>query len=136
MASNRIWGDRGEKIVILDSSAIMMLFEFPVNLEDQLTELIGKHHIIVPKPIVKELMFLSQKGKGKQKTKAKAALKIIEKYDVVDVNNNSKGDESVLSLAEKLDGIVVTNDHELRRRVKRSSLHVVFLRGKGKLVIE
>ena len=80
MASNRIWGDRGEKIVILDSSAIMMLFEFPVNLEDQLTELIGKHLVIVPKPIVKELMFLSQKGKGKQKTKAKAALKIIEKY--------------------------------------------------------
>ena len=66
MASDRIWGNRSEKTVILDSNAVMMLFEFQINLEDELVKLIGKNKIIIPKTIIGELDFLSKNGKGKK----------------------------------------------------------------------
>ena len=135
MASYRIRRNKVEKIVILDSSAILMLFEFSINLEDELTRLLGKCRIVVPKSIVEELKFLSKNGKGRKKTFAKVSFELIEKYDVVDTDG-FKGDDSVLFLAKELNGIVVTNDRELRERTKEAGLHTIFLRNKSKLVLD
>ncbi len=135
MASDRLWRNRDGKIVILDSSAVMMLFEFSINLEDELTRLLGPYHIVVPKPILRELTFLSEKGMGMKNIKARAALKLIEKYDTVEVKEKT-GDDAVLALAKQTGGIVVTNDRELRKRLKEQSLSVVFLRAKKRLMIE
>lgn len=134
MASYRIWRDPKEKTVILDSSALMMPFEYSVNLEDELTRLLGKFSILVPKPIVEELIFLSKNGKGRKKHLAKSALILIKNYNIID--SEGKGDDSVLFLAKKFQGIVVTNDRDLRNRVKKSSLQTIFLRGKKKLFLE
>jgi len=135
MASNRIWRDRGEKTVILDSSTILMLFEFQVDLEDELTRLVGKYNIIIPRPIYDELEFLSQHGKGKKRINAKASLNLVKKYEIVDVDEKT-GDDSVFSLARETKCIVVTNDKELKNRLKKISISVIFLRAKKKLVIE
>lgn len=113
----------------------MMLFEFSIDLEKELTRLLGNYHIVIPTPIVKELEFLSENGMGKKKMKAKASLKLIKKYDTIDVNEED-GDNSILELAKKVNGIVITNDRELRNRLKEISLLVVFLRAKKKLAIE
>jgi len=134
MASNRLREDRNGKTVILDSSAVMMLFEFSIDLEDELTRLLGKFRIIVPSPIVEELKLLSEKGKGKKKLIAKPSLELIKKYEIVDEGGN--GDDAVLMLAKKLNGIVITNDRELRKRVKESSLQTIYLRGKSRLVLD
>ena len=135
MASDRLWGDRIHKTVILDSSAIMMLFEFSIDLEKELTRLLGTYHIVVPKPIARELEFLSENGDGNKNAKAKASLKLIKKYDVINVDEKF-GDDSILELAKKTNGIVVTNDRELRNRLKELSISVIFLRSKKKLVLE
>ena len=134
MASNRLREDRDGKTVILDSSAVMMLFEFSIGLEDELTRLLGKFHIVVPRPIFEELKLLSEKGKGKKKTIAKHSLELIKKYEIVNAEGN--GDDAVLMLAKKFNGIVITNDRELRKRVKESSLQTIYLRGKSRLVLE
>jgi rRNA-processing protein FCF1 len=135
MASDRLWGDKIYKTVILDSSAVLMLFEFSIDLEKELTRLLGSYHIVIPTPIVRELEFLSENGKGEKKTKAKASLKLIKKYDAINVDETG-GDDSILDLAKKINGIVVTNDMELRKRLKKLSLSVIFLRSKKKLVME
>ena len=80
MASNRIREDRKEKLVLLDCNAIMMLFEFSINLEDELQRLIGFYKIKIPISVQKELNILAEKGKNKQKKIAKPALKLIKKY--------------------------------------------------------
>ena len=131
MASNRIRRDRDAKLVILDSSAIMMLFEFSIDLEGELTRLLGKYHVVIPMPIIRELEFLSKHGKGKKSLFAKSSLKLIEKYDAEEADG--KGDDAVFCLAEKLNGIVVTNDRELKNRLKAASLQVIYLRGKKQL---
>ena len=136
MALDRIWRNREEKIVILDSNAIMMLFEFSIDLEDELTRLLGKYHVIVPKPIIEELEFLSKHGKGKKKFIAKPALEFVSRYDVDSEDTDEKGDNAVFHLAKKLSGIVLTNDRVLRKRLRKESLHVIYLRGKNRLVLE
>jgi len=134
MASDRLRRDRDGKIVILDSSAVMMLFEFSINLEDELTRLLGRFQILIPSPILKELKFLSEHGKGKKKLIAKPALELIKKYEII--GENGDADDSVLLLAQKFNGIVVTNDRDLRKRVKEASLHNIYLRGKSRLTLE
>ena len=52
------------------------------------------------------------------------------------VDEAVKGDDAVFYLAKKLQGIVVTNDRELRKRVKKKSLKTIYLRGKNKLAFE
>ena len=135
MASYRLWGDKIHKTVILDSSAVLTLFEFSIDLEKELTRLLGSYHIVIPTPIVRELEFLSENGRGEKKAKAKASLKLIKKYDAIYVDEK-RGDDSILVLAKKINGIVVTNDKELRNRLKKLSLSVIFLRSKKKLAME
>jgi rRNA-processing protein FCF1 len=113
----------------------MMLFEFSINLEDELNKLIGKHKIIIPKAIADELKLLSEKGQGKKKNLAKASLQLIKKFEIIE-SEGKTADDAVLHLAQQLNGIVLTNDRELRKRIKKSSLHTIYLRGKGKLVLE
>jgi rRNA-processing protein FCF1 len=135
MASDRLWRNRKENIVILDSSAIMMLFEFSIYLEDELARLLGTYYIVVPSPIRNELVMLSAQGDGKKHQMAKASLKLIERYEIVNVDGEI-ADDAVVSLAKEMDGIVVTNDKGLRERLKKRSLSVIFLRAKQRLVLE
>ena len=134
MASDRLWRNPQEETVILDSSAIMMLFEYSINLEDELTRLLGKVKILIPKPIVDELIFLSENGKGRKKRLAKPALELIKNYKIIE--SEGTGDDSVLFLAKRLHAVVVTNDKELRNRIKEESLKTIFLRGKKRLVLD
>jgi len=134
MASNRLWQNRSKKTVILDSNAIMMLFEFNINLEDELTRLVGNYKIVIPRPVFNELNYLSENGKGKKKINAKASLKLIERYEIVDIDEKN-ADDAVFSLAKKSKGFVVTNDKELRNRLKKFSINVIFLRSKKRLVM-
>ena len=135
MASDRLRRNSKEKTVILDSNAIMMLFEFSLELDDELTLLLGKHHIVVPASVKRELAFLSRHAKGKKKRNAAAALNLLEQWDVAD-DEKTDGDTAVVSLAQQLNGVVVTNDRELRIRLKNLELPVIFLRGKQRLCLE
>ena len=135
MASHRIWGDSIHKTVILDSSAIMMCFEFSVDLEKELTRLLGLYHIVIPSSIIRELEFLSKNGKGKKKINAKASLKLLERYESIAVDEKN-ADDSLVELARSMKSVVVTNDKELRKRLKEHLLPVVFLRAKNKLMLE
>ena len=67
MASNRIWRNRNIKTVILDTSAIFMFFEFSIDIEQEISSLIGNYRIIIPKPIFNEIKTLSEIGKEKKK---------------------------------------------------------------------
>ena len=134
MASDRLWRNPKEKTVILDSSSLMMPFEYSIDLYEEIVRLLGKVKILIPKPIKDELIYLSEYGKGRKKRLAKPALELIKDFKIID--SEGKGDDSVLILAKKLNAVVVTNDRELRNRVKKESLRTIYLRGKKRLVLE
>jgi len=135
MASHWIWGDRIHKRVILDSNALMMCFEYSIDIEGELTRLLGSYQIIIPIFIKQELERLSKKSNGKKNINAKAALHLIKKYDMINVNGNN-ADDSLVDVAQQLHAVVVTNDKELRQRLKDVSVVVVFLRAKKILALE
>lgn len=133
MAFDRVRGDKIRKTVILDSSAILMFFEFSVDWEKELDSLLGAYHLVVPTAVVQELQMLATRRTGQKK--AAAALKLVEKYETIDEEAPS-ADEALLKIAEKTKGFVVTNDSELRHRLKARGCAVIFLRGKKKLVLD
>ncbi len=133
MALDRVRGDKIRKTVILDSSAILMFFEFSLDWEKDLDCLIGAYDIVIPTAVVRELQILAKESRAQKKIAA--ALKLIGKYRTIDVGFDS-ADEALLKTAEKTQGIVVTNDGELRKRLKEYKIPVIFLRGKSKLVMD
>lgn len=135
MASDRLWEHRKERLVVLDSNAVLMLFECSINLESELLRLLGSFHIVVPDFVVKELNILFEKSRGKKKVNAKAGLSLIKNYDVVDFDTDKNCDDALLDFAFSNGAIVVTNDKELRRRFKDRSLKTICLRGKNHLMI-
>jgi rRNA-processing protein FCF1 len=114
----------------------MMCFEFSIDIENELTRLLGKYHIIIPKPIVDELETLVKNGRGKKKRIAKPALDLIKKYDITNLDTDKKGDDAVIHFAQELKGIVLTNDRDLKKRLKELLIKVIYLRGKKRLILE
>jgi rRNA-processing protein FCF1 len=133
MAFDWIRGDKIRKTVILDSSAILMFFEFSVDWEKELDSLLGSYHIVIPTAVIQELKVLA--ASQKRLKKAAAALKLIEKYETID-EDARYADDALLKIAEKIKGIVVTNDTVLRQRLKKQGNSVIFLRGKKKLFLD
>ena len=134
MASDRLRKNSASKIVVFDSSAILMLFEYSIKLEQELVRLLGSYEIVIPSKIVEELKFLSEKGKGKKKQYAKPALKLVEKFKIV-ADKSENADNAVLNIAKKLNGIVFSNDKELKKRAKKEKIKTIFMRNKKYLMI-
>ncbi len=84
--------------------------------------------------MLKSLKFLSEKGKGKKKQYAKPALKLVEKYKIV-IDKSEKADDAVLNIAKKLNGVVFSNDKELKKRAKKEKIKTIFMRNKKYLMI-
>ena len=133
MASDRVWGDKIHKTVILDSSAILMFFEFSLDWEEELSRLLGAYTVVVPTAVINELRRLAIRRAGGKK--AAAALQLIQNYETVE-SDVAYADDAILSIASKTKGVVVTNDAELRRRLQKQGNSVIFLRGKKKLALD
>jgi rRNA-processing protein FCF1 len=116
-------------VVILDANALLMPFQFNINLDSELQRLVGECEILVPSSVLGELRKLESTTK-----EAKAALALAQKYIITQVEGS--GDQSILTLANDREGIVVTNDRGLIDELKRSRIPVIHLRSQTHLVLE
>ncbi len=113
--------------VILDTNALLMPFEIRMNLDLAIAELIGEARIIVPGPLVGELKHLDHKFAG-------AALALARKYEIVPTVTT--GDNAVMELARMTGGYVLTNDKELRRRLRKEKIPLIYLRSGTHLAVD
>ena len=111
------------------------MFEYTIDLEMELTRLVGSYQIIIPCSVKNELKILAKKGKSKRAQNSQAALKLIQKYQVLP-DEDRPVDDNIILLALELHAYVVTNDKELRNRLRGKYIGVIFLRGKQKLEID
>lgn len=105
--------------VVLDANALLMPFEFSINIDYELQRLLGECEVIVPAPIIGEL----RRSRSKH---SRAALALARKYKVSETKG--MGDEAVLELAVRLGAYVLTNDQPLRARLRRRGIRTIFLR--------
>ncbi|MCU0859442.1 MAG: twitching motility protein PilT [Thermoplasmata archaeon] len=106
-------------VVVLDANALLMPFQFKINIDLELQRLFGCPDVVVPSSVLGELANAVDKN-------AKVAMSLAKKYRVVETD--LRGDDAVLELADRLGAAVVTNDRELISRVRERGLRVVRLR--------
>jgi len=123
------------RAVVLDTNALMMPYQFGINIEKELNRLLGICRIIVPRTVVEEMEKLAEEG-GEVGRAAKLGLSIIRKRGFRLVETKSKGDEGVLETAIKMDAAIVTNDKELKKKAKELRLPIIYLREGCKLEME
>jgi len=129
------------KKVVLDTNALFFPFQFKVNIENEITALVGSCDIVVPDIVLEELRNLQKKG---NKT-AGAALRYAGRFEIYQRDSSAgvggetggvRGDTAVLDAAIDLKAILVTSDKELIGRAKKMGLQVIFLRGKQRLELK
>ncbi|MCD6275720.1 MAG: PIN domain-containing protein [Thermoplasmata archaeon] len=107
--------------VVLDANALMMPFEYKINLDLELLRLLGKYEAYVPSCVLGELERVARR-----RWEAKAALQLADKYRRVEVE--SLGDRGVIEAAKKLKAAVVTNDRVLINKLIKEGIAVIFMK--------
>ncbi len=117
------------RTVLLDANALLMPFQFRINLEAELRRLLGDVDIAVPTPVLEELRLLATHDRD-----AKAGERLAAKYRPVE--GQGSADDALLELGESLHAVVVTNDQPLLDRLKACGVPRAYLRSRSHLVLE
>ncbi len=123
------------RVVVLDTNALMMPYEFGINFEKELNHLLGVCRIIVPSAVIKEMERLAE-NEGKRGRAAQLGLNIVKKRGYRLMETEKDGDDGVMDVAIRMDGAILTNDKELKKKARSYGLAVIYLRGANKLEIE
>lgn len=115
------------QIVVLDTNALLMPFEMKMNLDYSVRNLLGDVDFVVPGPLIGELKHLDNKY-------ASAALQLARHYEIIPTD--ATGDDSVIELAVRTKGYVLTNDKVLRGRLRKIGVPLIYLRSGTHLVVE
>ncbi len=115
--------------LILDTNALMMPFQFGINLDLELERLFGSFEILVPSPVVRELRSLAPTD-----STARSALRLARKYKTVE--SEGETDKVLVNLAKDLHAVVVSNDKLVIRSLEREGLPYVRLRSRSHLILE
>jgi rRNA-processing protein FCF1 len=135
MASYRVRRDKIRKVVIFDTSGLLLFFEVSLDWEQEIARVLPGYLIVVPSKVIKELETLSTHGNGETRRKAKASLQFVRRYEIV-ATDALEADDAVLEAAKKTHGAVFTNDTKLRHRLRKEGISVLFLRGRKRLFLD
>lgn len=123
------------KTLILDTNFLMIPYQHGVDIFGEIERLIPeKHELTVLEGVIKELQSIRDCGSGSDRIAAKVAMELIEKEGIKIIESHGKPDDFILDFATKKgNSIVCTNDKELKRRLRDSSVLVICLRGTNRL---
>jgi len=123
------------RAVVLDTNALMIPYQSGINIEKEITRLLGICRIIVPSSVVEEMERLANEDGGTGRA-AKLGLSIIKKRGFRIMETENKGDDGVLETALKMESAIVTNDKELQKRAKEMNLPIIYPRGENRLEMD
>ena len=120
--------------VLFDTNALMMPAQFPLDLFDQIQDIMGAFEPIVLEGSVLELAGLA-KNPGRNGAAARYGLALAEKCTTVRPDEPVPGtvDEQVLAYAGRTGCPVVTNDRDLRNALLARGIGVISLRKQKRL---
>ena len=128
-------GKSAPKTVILDSNALMMQFQFHIDIEREVRRILNiNFDVVVPTTVVKELERLSREGTAKEQGEARMALELAKTFRVEE--SPGDGDVAILRIAEKLNAVVVTNDKRLRATLRAKDIPNIYMRSRAFLTLE
>ena len=125
--------------ILLDTNFLMVPIRFGVDLQAEIERIIEATFILITTPaVVEELKQLRKSIKVGELKEIDFALALAEKITIVDeiLVPEEKVDDQLIRVAKREGCVVATTDSELRRRLRRAGLPVIFLRQARYLVIE
>lgn len=112
---------RKEIAVIVDTNTLIYSIKNKIDLKEKILDATQANRILVPECVLRELQGLS-----KSNYYAKAALLLADRFEKIE--SEGTGDECIIHCAEKIGGVVLTNDRELSSRIKEKGLRVLAIR--------
>jgi len=107
---------------------------FGVDVVSELDRLLQRRYsLLIPKPVVEELEKLAARGKPAERSAARLGIALAKRGKVVDVKGNA--DEAILTMACE-NYVVGTTDAELRKKLRRRGVPVMYLREKSHLALD
>ncbi|SRR6266508_720822 len=123
------WAGVARPRVVLDANALMLPFQFRVNLDAEITRILGECDVFVPSSVVRELERIESRDRA-----AKGARALAAKYKAHATERT--GDAAVIEAAESLGATVVTNDAGLLAALKARRIPRISLRSRNHLSLE
>ena len=126
-------GNSHRVTVLLDTNALMMPYQFRIDLFEELRDLLGSYEPVVLAEVVHELTSLSG-GHGKDAAAARLGLDLSRKCTLVESGSDEGSvDERISGFAGRHGGMVLTNDRALRNRLLMERIPVISLKNQKKL---
>jgi len=125
--------------IILDSNALFVPLQFKIDIIEELEMLLKtKFEPILLPQVRRELEKLATKGSPKMRKNASYALKLAEKYKLVEVCEEFSGlpDDAIVVAACTWKCPVFTNDRQLRKRLRDINVPVIYVRQKSRLEVD
>ena len=114
----------------------MIPAQFHVDILDELGRILPNYRLLVPSFVVKELEKIRERSRGKARTEASIALKIIKSPDINMINVDLKKGEKVDDALLRISKVLCTNDAGLKKRARDKGITVVYLRQKSYLAVD
>ena len=125
--------------ILLDTNFLMVPIRFGVDYQAEIERIIEASFILITTTaVVDELKQLKKSVKIGELKEINFALNLAEKITIIDeiLVPGEKVDDQLIRIAQREGCVVATTDSELRRRLRRAGLPVIFLRQTRHLVIE
>ena len=127
-------------IVVLDTNILTVPAQFSVDIFAETERVLERNiEFIVLQSVVRELERNLQNAVRTEKYKFRIALDFVKRCTLIDLDEISRTkpvDDQVLEYAYSVNGVVATNDKELRERALTQGVPVLFLRGKKRLELQ
>jgi rRNA-processing protein FCF1 len=125
--------------ILLDTNFLMIPIRFGVNYRAEIERIIEASFILITtSAVVDELKQLKNSVKIGELKEINFALALTENITIVNetLSNGETVDDQLIRFAKKEGCVVATTDSELKRRLRKSGIPVIFLRQTRHLVIE
>jgi rRNA-processing protein FCF1 len=119
--------------VILDANFLFIPLQFNVDIFDELSKLLNRRYEpVILSSTQKELEGLAESSSQKTQKQALLALSLAKKCSLVNIekSHNESYDDVIVRIASKWKVPVGTNDRDLRKRLRKNGIPVIFLRQK------
>jgi len=125
--------------IILDTNFLFVPSQFHLDIFEELNRLLRQRvEPLILSSTLGELQKLAESRSVKKSKQAMLGLKLAERCRVVEVKRRSSesNDDIILRTAADMRCLVATNDRELRKKLRKIGVPVVFLRRKSILAVD
>lgn len=116
--------------VIIDTNALIIPHKFKIDIFEEIEKLLPTAEKIIIDSTIRELHNI------KDRKAANIALQLINKYNIKIVHEPGETDSAIITYAQTNNGVVFTNDKEMKKMCIRFKVPVMYMRKKKKIELE